>query len=45
MEISEIEKIELIYYEILNGSSFCSEKEFYIKHFTEKESFLSLKKK
>lgn len=41
----ELEELNLIYYEIINGSSFCPEKSLYIKHFSEKENFLIQKKK
>lgn len=44
-KISEIDELKLIYFEILNGSSFCAEKKLYIKHFTEKENYLILKKR
>lgn len=44
-KISEIDELRLIYFEILNGSSFCSENNIYIKHFTEKENYLLLKKR
>ena len=44
-KISEIDELKLIYFEILNGSSFCHEKQLYIKHFTEKENYLILKKR
>lgn len=41
----ELEELNLIYYEIINGSSFCPQKSLYIKHFSEKENFLIQKKK
>lgn len=44
-EISEIDELKLIYYEILAGSSFDAELKLYVKHFSEKESHLILKKR
>lgn len=44
-KISEIDELKLIYYEILNGSSFDLKKSLFIKHFSEKESYLVLKKR
>lgn len=41
----ETELLKLIYYEIINGSSFDSENSLFVKHFSEKENFLIQKKK
>ena len=43
--ISEIDELKLIYYEIINGVSFTEEKSLFIKHFSEKESYLSQRKR
>ena len=43
--ISEIDELKLFYYEVLNGSSFEPTRSFFIKHFSEKESYLLLKKR
>lgn len=44
-KISEIDELKFIYYEILNGSSFEPKKSLFIKHFSEKENSLLLKKR
>jgi hypothetical protein len=45
LNISEVDELKLFYYEILNGSSFISDNSFFIKHFSERESYLIQKKK
>lgn len=44
-KVSEIDELKLIYYEIINGSSFAPENSLFIKHFSEKESYLVQKKR
>ncbi len=43
--ISELDELRLIYYEILDGCSFDSESSFYIKHFSDRESALIVRKR
>ena len=43
--VSEIDELKLIYYEIIRGSSFEPDINLYVKHFSELESFLILKKR
>lgn len=43
--ISELDNLKLIYFEIIDGYSPCSDLNCYIKHFSEKESHLLLQKK
>ena len=43
--VSEIDELKLFYYEVLNGSSFEPNGSLFIKHFSEKESYLLLKKR
>lgn len=45
LKISELEELKLIYYEITNGTSFAPENSLFIKHFSEKESYLVQKKR
>jgi len=43
--ISELDKLRLLYYEIIQGSSYQPETNLFIKHFSEKESFYLLRKR
>lgn len=43
--ISEVDELKLIYFEVLEGFSFDSESGLYIKHLSDKESSLILKKR
>lgn len=45
IKISEIDELKLIYYEIINGSSFAPENYLFIKHFSEREAYLVQKKR
>lgn len=44
-KVSEVDEIKLIYHEILNGYSFDVISSFFVKHFSEKENYLLLKKR
>jgi len=43
--ISEIDELKLIYYEVIRGGSYNPKAKLYIKHFSEEESFLVLQKR
>ena len=45
VSISELDELKLIYFEILDGNSFDSKVNFYIKHFSDRDSSLVLKKR
>ena len=44
-KISELDELRFIYYEINRGKTFVKELDLYLKHFSEEESYLLLKKK
>jgi len=44
-QISEIDELRLLYYEIIQGSSYQPEIKLFVKHFSERDSFLLLRKR
>ena len=43
--ITELDELRLIYFEVVEGFSFDSNSRLYVKHFTDKENHLILKKR